>query len=398
MVFPAALLVLVGWIAPPAQDAPRDPVPQLGRELDALRRRSASVEPGTPAARKLAADLGRIGAGYLDAGDTGRAIELLEEAYGWDEQNGLVLSELTLAYVRAEDFAFARFYLELAEQRATQAPPEAYAALGEVYYSLNRIEDAVLAWEQFERLEGNDPALLRRLARARQELSLSHGQRRLEVPGFSISSDEAIPPDVVEKAADSLAAAYKEQSAFFGVTLPTAQVVILYAGRAYFSLVSVPEWVGGVFDGKIRISMDPDQGVTPALEGVLTHELAHALIRRASNDRAPGWLHEGLAQWAEGKRLLPRDLREAFTGGRKPSPIAGMDGEFARKSDRASARALYAEALGLVEYVVQHRGPGALICMLQDLAEGATVEDAIRRETGLTGPGLLAAWRSWAGL
>src|SRR4029077_14039017 len=116
VVLPAALLVLSGLLASPQQEAPRDPVPQLGRELDALRRRSAPGEPGTPAARKLASELGRIGAGYLEAGDNGRAIELLEEAYGWDEQNGLVLSELTLAYVRAEDFAFARFYLELAEQ------------------------------------------------------------------------------------------------------------------------------------------------------------------------------------------------------------------------------------------------------------------------------------------
>lgn len=398
MILPAALLVLGGLLAAPAQDVPRDPAPQLGRELDALRRRSASVAPGTPAARKLASELGRIGAGYLEAGDNGRAIELLEEAYGWDEQNGLVLSELTLAYVRAEDFAFARFYLELAEQRATQAPPEAYATLGEVYYSLNRIEDAVLAWEQFERLEGNDPAVLRRLARARQELSLSHGQRLLETSGFSISSDEAIPPDVVEKVADQLITAYKEQSAFFGTTLPSAQVVILYAGRAYFSLVSVPEWVGGVFDGKIRISMDPDQGVTPALEGVLTHELAHALIRRISNDRAPGWLHEGLAQWAEGKRLLPRDLREIFAGGRRPAALAEMEGNLARKSDRAAARALYAEALGLVEYLVQHRGEGALICLLHDLAEGVSMEDALKLETGLTGAGLVSAWRSWAGL
>ena len=400
MVLPAALLVLGGLLVSPAQNAPRDrdPAPQLARELDALRRRSASVEPGTAAARKLAAELGRIGAGYLDAGDNGRAIELLEEAYGWDEQNGLVLSELTLAYVRAEDFAFARFYLELAEQRATQAPPEAYARLGEVYDSLNRVEDAVLAWEQFERLEGNDPAILRRLARARQELSLSHGQRLLEIPQFSISSDQAISPDVVEQVADKLVAAYREQSAFFGATLPAAQIVILYAGRAYFSLVSVPEWAGGVFDGKIRISMDPDQGITPGLEAVLAHELAHALIRKASADRAPGWLHEGLAQGAEGKRLLPKDLREIFSGGRKPAALAEMEGDFGRKSDRAAARALYAEALGLVEYVIQHRGAGALNCMLQDLAGGASVEDALRAETGLSGAGLVSAWKAWAGI
>ncbi|MGE5278039.1 MAG: hypothetical protein ACM3SU_13660, partial [Acidobacteriota bacterium] len=300
----AALLLALAVAArsEPAQAA--EPAPDLARELAAIRKRPAPAGPGTPRARELARDLSRIGDGYLEIGETGRAIELLEEAYGWDEQNGVVLAELTLAYVREENFPFARFYLELAEQRAVHAPPEIYATLGDVYYALNRVEDAVLAWEQFERLQGNDPLILRRLARAKQELSLSRGQRLLQEPDFSIYSDEAISPDVVERIADRLAESYGAQSGFFQTRLDGPQVVMLYAGRAYFSLVSVPEWVGGVFDGKIRISIDPDLGVTPALEGVLAHELAHALVRKASGDRAPGWLHEGLAQWAEGKRLV----------------------------------------------------------------------------------------------
>ncbi|MGH9367298.1 MAG: peptidase MA family metallohydrolase, partial [Thermoanaerobaculia bacterium] len=336
--------------------------------------------------------------GYLDLGDSGRAVELLEEAYGWDEENGLVLASLTLAYVREENFPFARFYLELAEERAAAAPPEVYATLGEVYYALNRVEDAVLAWEQFERLEGSDPGILKRLARARQELSLSRGQRLLEWEGFSIYSDATVPPEMVERVAEKLAESHRAQAGFFSARLDSAQVVVLYAGRAYFSLVSVPEWVGGVFDGKIRVSVDPDSGVTPALEGVLAHELAHALIRKASRDRAPGWLHEGLAQWAEGKRLFTRDFREIFAGGRKPASLSEMEGNLSRKSDRPAARANYGQALGLVEYLVQHRGEGAVICLLQAFAEGLSTEEALRRETGLTSSEFVSAWKAWAGL
>jgi tetratricopeptide (TPR) repeat protein len=391
-----ALLLGLTFLAP----APAEPQPasRLETDLAALRRRAPETRPATPAARELARDLARIGQGYLELGDSGRAVELLEEAFGWDEENGLVLAELTRAYVREENFPFARFYLELAEERAAAAPPEVYAALGEVYYALNRVEDAVLAWEQFERLSGNDPAILKRLARARQELSLSRGQRQLDWKGFSVHADEAVPPEVAEGVAERLAESYRSQAEFFSARLDASQVVVLYAGRAYFSLVSVPDWVGGVFDGKIRISLDPDSGITPALEGVLAHELAHALIRKASGDRAPGWLHEGLAQWAEGKRLQPRELREIFAGGRKPASLPEMEGNLARKSDRAAARANYGEALGLVEYLIQHRGEGAVICLLQDLAEGLSIEEALRREAGLTPAELVAAWKSWAGL
>lgn len=398
MAFQAALLLAfaLGFSARP--EGIPEPAPQLARELSALRRRSATVEPGTPPARELARELGRIGHEYLDLGETGRAIELLEEAYGWDEEDGLVLANLTLAYVREENFPFARFYLELAEQRAAKAPPAAYATLGDVYYALNRLDDAVLAWEQFERLEGNDPLLLKRLAHARAELSLSRGQRLLEDQGFSIYSDEAIAPEISGNVADRLAESYREQSRFFGTSLGSSQVVVLYAGRAYFSLVSVPDWVGGVFDGKIRVSMDPGLGMTPDLERVLVHELGHALVRKVSADRAPGWLHEGLAQWVEGKRLLPREFREVFSGGRKPSSLSEMEGSLGRKTERAAARALYAEALGLVEYVVQFRGEGAILCLLEAVARGDSIEEALRRETGWTGAELVAAWRSWAGV
>jgi tetratricopeptide (TPR) repeat protein len=382
----------------PQAATPSDPSPQLARELVELRRRYARMPPDAGAARELARGLARIGRGYLDLGETGRAIELLEEAYGLNEEDGLVLADLTLAYVREENFPFARFYLELAEQRAAAAPPEAYATLGDVYYALNRVEDAVLAWEQFERLQGNDPVTLRRLARARQELSLSRGQRLLEGPQFSIYSDEAVPPGMAEAVGDHLAASYQNLSEFFETRLPSTQIVVLYAGRAYFSLVSVPDWVGGVFDGKIRVSVDPDSGVTAVLEGVLTHELAHALVRSASGDRAPGWLHEGLAQWSEGRRLLPRDFREIFTGGRKPASLAEMEGNLARKADRSSARANYGEALGLVEYLIQHHGEGAVICVLTDLAQGQSMAQALRSETGLSPEELVSRWKAWVGI
>ncbi len=394
---PAVLLLLGIAIGATDQTASSsEPSPRLTRELVELRRRYARMPQDAAASREIARELARIGRGYLDLGETGRAIELLEEAYGHNEEDGLVLADLTLAYVREENFPFARFYLELAEQRAAQAPPEAYATLGDVYYALNRLEDAVLSWEQFERLQGNDPVTLRRLAHARQELSLTRGQRLLEGPDFSIYSDEAIPPEMVEAVGDHLEASYRELSEFFDARLPSNQIVVLYAGRAYFSLVSVPDWVGGVFDGKIRVSVDPDSGMTPVLEGVLTHELAHALVRYASNDRAPGWLHEGLAQWAEGRRLSPRDFREIFTHGRKPLSLSEMEGNLARKADRSSARANYGEALGLVEYLIQHHGKGAVICLLADLARGQSMTRALRREVGLSPEDLVGRWKAWA--
>lgn len=365
--------------------------------LPEIHRKAASIDPGTPQARVLAGELGEIGRFYLERGQTGRSIELLEEAYGLDDQNGLVLAQLTLAYVRAENFAFARFYLELAEQLVPKAPPEAYAYLGEVYYSLHRLEDAVLAWEQFQRLEGADPDTLRRLSRARQELSLASGQSYLQADHFVFYSDPGVSSETVARVSESLEKSYREQAAFFGTGLAGDQIVILYGGRAYFSLVSVPDWVSGVYDGKIRVSIDPDAQADLRFASVLSHELAHAMIRQASRDGVPGWLHEGLAQWLEGRRLTRAEIREAFRG-RVPYSLAEMEGNLARKADRAVARSNYVQALGLVEFLVAHRGEGSLACLIRDLGEGISLEQALLREMGLTSAELLKAWKAWVGL
>ena len=393
--FVLGLLLTGGW--PAFGGVPVAAPADLERRLDAARRHAGRAQTGGSEARGVAIELSDIGEAYLEQGETGRAIELLEEAWGWNPEDGLVLARLTLAYVRAEDYSFARFYLDLAREQAPRAPPEAYAILGDIYYSANHLEEAVLSWEQFERLGGSDSSTLSRLARARAEMSLARNQKFREIGDFVFSYDASLPPELVERAAESLAAAGLELSGFFGVSLPGRQAVILYEGRRYFALVSVPEWVSGAYDGKIRVTVDPGSGTVAELSMVLAHELAHAYVRRVSRDRAPGWLHEGLAQWWEGKRMPPGELRAAL-GDRTLRTLSEMEGSLSRKPDRAAVRDAYVEALGLVEYLMLARGPGAVACLVRDLGDGAAPEEALRTETGMSESEILAAWKSWAGL
>jgi hypothetical protein len=369
---------------------------ELERRLAAARRRAAAAAPGSEASA-ASSEMGKIGRAYLESGDAGRAREILEEAYALDEENGLVLAELTLAYVRSGEFPFARFYLELAERQAPRAPPEIYAVLGEVYYGLNRLEDAILAWERYRGLGGREPRALERLERARLERSLAARQSTVQTEDFAIFFDASIPKTTVEAAAAHLARAYAAQAAFFGEKLPDRQIVLLYAGRSYFALASAPEWASGVFDGKLRVVVDADGGFTPALAAVLSHELAHALARAASGDRAPAWLHEGLAQWCEDRRVERSEFRALFRGAR-PAPLPAIDAGLSRRIDRTEARVGYLESLGLIEYLVQARGPGAVACVLSALKEGLSAEDALRRETGLSPAELVSRWKTWAGL
>ena len=382
--------------------APESPVPvpppgpARDRAVAVLRTRAESASPGPREAAGLAAEIERIGAVCLAENDLARASELLSEAYTLDEDNGLVLAELTYCYLRADDDASARFYLRRTEERAVHAPPEAYAVLGDVYLGLHRLDDAVFAWEEFVRLGGTDPSVLARLSRARDELAVSRGQRSRRFDHFVIYADPDVDESAVETVGAELEAAYARQAELFGPRLTRPQVVVLYAGRAYFSLASVPDWSSGVYDGKIRVSIDPGAS-GPGPITVLRHELAHALLR-AAGSRFPAWFHEGIAQWCEGRRLPVREVRTAI------NPTAAvsshdLDRLLASRRNRSAIRSGYAQALSVFEYLVATRGIGAIACLVDDVAvRGAAFGDALEGEAGISEGDLFGLWRRWAGV
>jgi tetratricopeptide (TPR) repeat protein len=362
--------------------------------IAALHRRASASAPGTPEAQAVAGAMAALAREDLDAGRPGPAAELLGEAYTLDEDNGLVLAELTLAHLALGDAETSRFYLRRAEGRVSAGPPEVFAVLGDAYERLHRLDDAIAAWEAFARFGGQDPEVLTRLRRARDELAAARGQRSRDAGPFRIFADPAVDEETVAAAADALSAAYAAQSTFFETELPAPQIAVLYAGRAYFSLVSVPDWVTGAYDGKIRVSADPGGADG---RGVLTHELAHAFVRYASGDRAPAWLHEGLAQWLEGRRM-PRSRLAALLGTAGPAPsLASLDARFAVRRTREEARVVYAQALSLVEHVVRVRGEGALVCVVRRLRGGEGLDEALRAETGMRERELFREWMTESG-
>lgn len=368
------------------------------RRLAKLWREVESARP--PAAAEISRRLTDIAMEYLGQNDPAQASELLSEAVVRDPDNGIALANLILAYLKNEDFDFADFYLEQATQTADRRNPDpkVYFAIGDLYAARNRLQEAVSAWDYYVRLGGGDPVALAKLERARRELSVKQGQRLLSGDHFALYTDAAISEDVAARVEENLEQEYRTQSEFFGAPLAGGpQVVILYEGRAYFSLVSIPTWVSAIFDGKIRVSLEAPARWTPRLQAVLSHELTHAFIRHGSGGHAPGWLHEGLAQWFEGKRMMRSELRQVFA--RQPlRTLADMEGSLARRGIPAIAQSNYIEALGLIEYLIQERGPGAVACLVRALGTGDTLEEALVRETGFTSPELLAGFRAWVGL
>lgn len=163
-----------------------------------------------------------------------------------------------------------------------------------------------------------------------------------------------------------------------GATIP----VILFSQQSYHDATGAPAWSGGQytdFDGRIRLPIGGlTSALSPDMDGVLVHELTHAFITDRSHGVAPRELHEGLAQYMEGRRTGPALTAEevrAMAEGR-PQPVGGF----------------YLASLSLAEYLLALRGQGGVNDLLKAMGETGDASEAFRRVYGKDYAALRADW------
>lgn len=150
----------------------------------------------------------------------------------------------------------------------------------------------------------------------------------------------------------------------------------------------------GLYDGRIRVPLGRVRSLGGLAASILTHELAHALIAEASSDRAPHWLHEGLAQLVE-------------PGRRDVNPLAGMksrdkwlafplvESALSGMASPQLAEQGYTEALWTAIYLQKNHGNPIFAKLLASYQQGAGTNQAFRTHLGTDAEGLnerLVAW------
>jgi tetratricopeptide (TPR) repeat protein len=159
--------------------------------------------------------------------------------------------------------------------------------------------------------------------------------------------------------------------------------VILFSRQGYYDASGAPAWAGGNYDatdGRIRIPIGGlSAGLTPDMDNTLIHELTHAFVYDRTRGIAPRDLHEGLAQYMEGKRLgseLNAQQLQWLADGR----VGGVTG-------------FYLGALSFVEYLVARRGMGGINDLLKGMGETGSVDEAFKQVHGHTYHAAEQAWR-----
>ncbi len=138
----------------------------------------------------------------------------------------------------------------------------------------------------------------------------------------------------------------------------------------------------------------------------LSHEYIHYLLVHLSGNKAPIWLHEGIARYFEDAWRLPRP---AWLSRRTESLLAhalahnsfvgftNMEPSLVKLDTTYQVQLGYAEAASAIDFIVQRLDTKGLVRILQDLQqshdEGAT--GAIARVMGYTFEQFEAEWRQF---
>ena len=228
-------------------------------------------------------------------------------------------------------------------ERAIEKYPkesQAHSYLGMAYYNLGRNKDALKAWKVALKLNPKDwvaKVYIQKVSKEdKVEESLAEDYGSIH---FRIKFDGRSDPKLGRRIGEILEEAYEDVGRLLGFHPEGETAVVIYPGKTFQKITGAHSWVKALFDGKIRV---PGKGLKKAsiaeLRRIFRHEYTHALIHRLAGRKCPVWLHEGLAQIAEGQSLQSsrKVLKKAGA-----TSLGSLKGSFVAVKDSRKVGGLY---------------------------------------------------------
>lgn len=294
------------------------------------------------------------------------ADELLQRAILADPSQLSPRQQLVQLRLAASDWLGAETAARDVLDRAP-GDPDAWFQLAFSLFRQDRRRDAIDAAQRSLEIREH-PQARALLARLEKNTEDEAGMREQQLAYFNVRYDGGEHSGVGRAVLRALERHYATLVRTFDHRPQTAISVTLFARHAYYDASGAPAWSGGAYDlidGKIRIPIAGlTESLTPDMDETLVHELTHAFVFSMSRGVAPRDLHEGLAQYMEGKRLerlFDRDQLQALAQGR----ARGVGG-------------FYVEALGFVEFLLSQRSMGGMNDLLESMAATGSPDAAFR--------------------
>ena len=342
-----------------------------------------------------------------DQGSWSQAESELERAVAIDADNDQFKQNLSIIYLnhatsirqdrRASDRGTDVKSKTLVQQalRFNPQSADAYAILGDIAYDSQQLADAKSAWDKAKQLAPSMNSIDDRLNKLNAEQAVEKQFDRAGNVHFDLRYQDGIGYSAADDLRIVLDQARSNVGREFGYWPRHPIVVLVYSEEAFKQVRQGPDWIGGLYDGKIRIPFPRSPAAQASLKSTLIHEYTHAIIHDITRDHCPVWLNEGIAEFEEARTRKPdlQHLQLAVSNGNL-IPLSSLDSAF-QSRDANVAGLAYQQSYGLVAYLDQTYRFFRVRRILDKLAEGVSIEDAFQAELRLSSSQLEQRWQRW---
>ncbi len=265
-----------------------------------------------------------------------------------------LLVSLGLEHLQRMDLIGAQNAAIKALQLGTVYAP-ALCLAGDVAYARNDLRKAQEHWLSALDANPSDTSVSRRIRRARAESDAERSLSRTRAYRFDIRFDYRALGDGVCDIRSFLMEAYEKIGQDFGRFPEYPITVILSREDVFRNVNSLPDYVSGLYDGKIHVPLNFTKYPLPTLKGILFHEYAHALVYDLAGNRCPLWLNEGIAM-KEMNHSLPVNsgaLIDALVSG-STLTFEQLDPASGTWQNPRHLQLAYAQSWMMIEYIL-HR-------------------------------------------
>ena len=251
---------------------------------------------------------------------------------------------------------------------------DAWLLLGETLALQRQLADAVEAYNKAAELGTGKVAEIARAAATRtaREQEIEKDYRLDRTPYFDILGPiDTQGPQFGVRLAAALERARAQVCAELDVHPEHRATVVLYPPEAFREATGTHEWVGGLFDRKIRLPIADVERDAAKIESAFRHEFTHLIVSEIT-PACPTMVNEGLAQVMEQGRGAGLARLVAFldarTGGRGGLPhLADLPETFLDIADHDAVSLAYLVSHAFVDQLVMLYGTGRVIAWVRAL-------------------------------
>ena len=317
------------------------------------------------------------------ADDFDGAIRELEVAVSVDASNPSPLVQLGSYYLHKGLTRDAILRLE----EAIDVKPgylDAHEFLGRAYYADNDLASARAQWEYVLELDPTRKDLRERYEKALREESVESDFSRGQSRHFRLSYPKEMNYQMRSSMLTMLERIYMEVCRKFEGAYPPGPIeVIVYGADEFTEATQLGDYVGAVYDGKVRAPLTDAEGVPleqNELRRRLTHEFVHVVVRYLVQDKAPWWLNEGLAETLSKspEEINTGLLRRALEHGQAFN-LSELEAAQLQKLDGDALRLAYAQSHATVRYLWSRHGAHRVRQLVTEVAATGSAEQALVR-------------------